>query len=99
MLHKSPGADQIQAELIQTGGEKLHSEIYKLIKLIWNKEELPHQWSQLSYLFKKKVIKLTVAIMKAYHYFQIPTKFYPNILLSRLIPHAGDIIGDHQCGF
>jgi hypothetical protein len=39
---KSPGADQIPAELIQAGGETLHSEIPKLIKLIWNKEELPH---------------------------------------------------------
>jgi hypothetical protein len=40
---KSLGVDQIPAELIQTGGETLHLEIYKLIKLIWNKEELPHQ--------------------------------------------------------
>jgi hypothetical protein len=41
---KSLGADQIPAELIQAGGETLHSEIHKLIKLIWNKEELPGQW-------------------------------------------------------
>jgi hypothetical protein len=32
--YKSPGADQIPAELIQAGGETLHSEIHKLIKLI-----------------------------------------------------------------
>jgi hypothetical protein len=42
--YKSPGVDQIPAELIQAGGETLRSEIHKLIKLIWNKEELPHQW-------------------------------------------------------
>jgi hypothetical protein len=41
--YKSPGVDQIPAELIQAGGDTLHSEIHKLIKLIWNKEELPHQ--------------------------------------------------------
>jgi hypothetical protein len=41
--YKSPGVDQIPAELIEAGGETLHSEIHKLIKLIWN-EELPHQW-------------------------------------------------------
>jgi hypothetical protein len=34
----SPGADQIPA-----WGETLHPEIHKLIMLIWNKEELPHQ--------------------------------------------------------
>jgi hypothetical protein len=42
--YKAPGSDQIPAELIEAGGETLHSEIHKLIMLIWNKEELPHQW-------------------------------------------------------
>jgi hypothetical protein len=34
--YKSPGVDQIPAELIQAGGETLRSEIRKLIKLIRN---------------------------------------------------------------
>jgi hypothetical protein len=44
--YRSPGVYQIPAELIEAGGETLHSEIHKLIKLIWNKEELPHQWKE-----------------------------------------------------
>jgi hypothetical protein len=36
-----PGVEP--AEIIQTGGETLCSDIYKLIMLIWNKEKLPHQ--------------------------------------------------------
>jgi hypothetical protein len=43
---KSPGIDQILAELIQAGGETLHSEIRKLFNSIWNKEELPQQWKE-----------------------------------------------------
>jgi hypothetical protein len=39
--YNSPGVDQIPAELIQAGEETLLSEIHTLIKLIWNKEELP----------------------------------------------------------
>jgi hypothetical protein len=35
-LYKSPGSDQISAELIQTGGVILRSEIHKLINSIWN---------------------------------------------------------------
>jgi hypothetical protein len=38
--YKSPGSDQIPAELIQ-GGEILLSAIHKLINSVWNKEELP----------------------------------------------------------
>jgi hypothetical protein len=28
------------------GGGGVHSEIHKLIMLIWNEEELPHQWKE-----------------------------------------------------
>jgi hypothetical protein len=44
--YKSPGSDQIPAELIQAGGEMLLSAIHKLIYSIWNKEELPDQWNE-----------------------------------------------------
>jgi hypothetical protein len=39
--YKSPGSDQIPAELIQAGGEILGSKIHKLINSLWNEEELP----------------------------------------------------------
>jgi hypothetical protein len=44
--YKSPGSDQIPAELIQAGGEMLPSEIHNLINSIWNKEELSEQWKE-----------------------------------------------------
>jgi hypothetical protein len=40
---KSPGTDQIPAELIQAGGDTLYSESHKCVNSIWNKEELPWQ--------------------------------------------------------
>jgi hypothetical protein len=43
---KSPGSDQIPADLIQAGGQILRSKNHKLIKSIWNKEELPDQWKE-----------------------------------------------------
>jgi hypothetical protein len=44
--YKSPGSAQIPAELNQAGGQTLQSEIHKLIKSIWSKEELPEQWKK-----------------------------------------------------
>jgi hypothetical protein len=43
---KSAGSDQIPAELIEAGVKILYSETHKLIMLLWNKEELPHQWKE-----------------------------------------------------
>jgi hypothetical protein len=37
--YKSPGSDEIPAELIEAGGEALLSAICKLINSVWNKEE------------------------------------------------------------
>jgi hypothetical protein len=41
--YKSPGSEQIPAELIQAEGEILLSAIHKLFNSIWNKKELPNQ--------------------------------------------------------
>jgi hypothetical protein len=44
--YKLPCNIQILAELIHAGGETLWYEIHKLIKSVWNNEELPNQWKE-----------------------------------------------------
>jgi len=44
--HKSPGIDQIPAELIFGRGRAICYEIQKLIISIWNKEKLPEGWKK-----------------------------------------------------
>jgi hypothetical protein len=41
--YKSPCSDQIPAEMVQTGGETLQTEVHKLVNSIWGREELPDQ--------------------------------------------------------
>jgi hypothetical protein len=41
--YKFPGICHILVELVQAGGETLHSEIRELVNSIWNKEELFEQ--------------------------------------------------------
>ena len=43
--HKSPGTDQIPAELIKAGGSAIRCAIHKL-NAVWNKEELPGEWKE-----------------------------------------------------
>jgi hypothetical protein len=56
-VYKSPGSDQILAQLIQVGGATCF-EIYRLIGCIWNKEELPQQWKKCIILPIYRVMKL-----------------------------------------
>jgi hypothetical protein len=75
--YKSPGTDQIPAELIRAGGETLYSEIHRLICFVWNKEELPQQWKESIIIkFIKRVIRLTVIIINESPSYQLPTNFY-----------------------
>jgi hypothetical protein len=53
-MYKSPGSNQIPAELIQAGGELLQSEIHKLINSICNKKELCDQWKSILVPIYKK---------------------------------------------
>jgi hypothetical protein len=94
---KSPSVAQILAELIQVGQETLHSEIHKLIKLIWNKEELPHQWKKSTVVpIHKKGDKTDCSNNHSISLLSTSYKILSNILLFRLNPYAHTHIGHHQ---
>jgi hypothetical protein len=98
--YKSPGTDQILAELIQAGGNKLHSEICKLINCIWNEEELPEQWKESIIVpIYKKGDKTDCSNYRGISLLSTSYKILSNILLARLTVYVDEIIGDHQCGF
>jgi hypothetical protein len=91
--HKSAGAVQIPAELFQAGGETFRSEIHKLIKLIWNKEELPHQWKgSIMVPNHKKVDKTDCGCDRGISLLSTSYKMLSNIL-CRQTPYADEITG------
>ena len=98
--HRSPGIGQIPAELIKTGCNTIRCAIHKLIIVIWNKEELPEEWKESIIVpIHKNGDKTDCYIYMGISLLPTPYKILSNILLSRLIPYAEEIIGDHQCGF
>ena len=44
--HKSPGTEQISAELIKARGRTICNETHTFIISIWNKKELPEEWKE-----------------------------------------------------
>jgi hypothetical protein len=65
--YKSPGSDEIPAELIQAGGETLCPKIRKLINPIWNKEELPDHWKKSIFMRVYKTGNKTYCSILGYH--------------------------------
>jgi hypothetical protein len=97
--YKSPGTDQIPAELIKAGGET-YSQIHRLICSIWNKEELPRQWKESIIVPTcKKGVTNDCNNYRGISLLSTAYKILPKILLARLTPYVNEVIGDHQCGF
>jgi hypothetical protein len=86
---KSPGSDQIPAELI-----------HKLINSVWNKEELPNLWKEPIFVPVHKMgDKTDCNNYRGISLLSTSYKILSDILLPRLIPYIDEITRDHQCGF
>jgi len=98
--HKSPGINQILAELIKAGGITSCLEIHELITSSWKKEELPEEWKELIIVpIHEKGDKTDCNNYRGISLLPTSYKILSNILLSRLIPYEKEIIRDHQRGF
>ena len=98
--HKTPGIDQIPAEQIKAGGRTIYLEINKLIISTWKKEKLPEEWKKSIIVpTHKKGDKRDCNNYGGISILQTTYNILSTIMLSRLIPYAKEIIGDHQCGF
>ena len=87
--HKSPGFDQIPAELIKSEDRTIRGAIHKLIIAIWNKEELPEEWKESVIVpIHKKGDKTECNNYWGISFLPTTYKILSKILLSRLIPYA-----------
>jgi hypothetical protein len=67
---------------------------------IWNNEELPQQWKESTIVpIYKKGDKTDCNNYRRISLLSTAYRILSNILLARLTPYVGEIIGDHQCGF
>ena len=74
--------------------------IFSCAEVIWNKEELPEEWKESIIVpIHKKGDKTDCNNYRGISLLSTTYKILSNILLSRLIPYAEEIKGDHQCGF
>jgi len=95
--HTSPSTDQIPVELMKAGGRIMYYEIHQFIISIWSKEELSEEWKEsiIVHIYKK-CDKRDCSNYRGISLLPTMYKILFNILLSRLIPHAEESIGDRQ---
>jgi len=71
-----------------------------LLFLFGIRRNLPEEWKEsITVPTHKKGDKRHCSNYRGISLLLTTYKILPNILLSRLTPHAKEIIGDHQCGF
>ena len=86
-------------KLIKAGDNTIRCAIHKIIIAIWNKEELPGEWKESIIVpINKKGDKTDCNNYRDISLLPTTYKSLSYVLLSRLIPYAEEIIGDHQCG-
>ena len=97
---KSVCVDNIPAELVQAGGEDVITAITTICNKIWQTGEWPTPWTQsLVITLPKKGNLQQCQNYRKSSFISHPNKVMLKIILNRLRPKAGKIIGEEQAGF
>jgi len=95
--YKSPGTDQVPAELIQAGSNILHFEIHKPINSIWIKEALPQQWKgSIIVPIYKNGDRNEYSNCRGMSLLAATYNVLSSIVVSRLTPYVYEISGDSE---
>lgn len=97
---KSPGVDNIPAELIQDGGEPTITMLTQICNKIWQTGEWPTSWTKsLVIVLPKKGNLQQCQNYRTISLISHPSKVMLRIILNRLKPQAEEIIAEEQAGF
>ena len=97
---KSPGVDNIPAELVKEGGEAMIDALTLICNKIWQTGEWPAPWTQSLIITLPK--KGNLQLCQNYRTISLishPSKVMLKVILNRLKPQAEQIIAEEQAGF
>ena len=98
---KSPGADGLEAEILQAGGDKMIDLLHKIISYDWVEEEIPQEWidATLVSLYKSGP-RDQCGNFRGISLLSVVGKVLSRILLDRLVREIADnALPESQCGF
>jgi sorting nexin-29 len=98
--NRSPGPDNIIAELLKTKQEIIEATLQRRVCQIWMEEIIHEQWEDgLICPIHKKGDQLELNNYRRITLLNTGYKIFSNILYERLQPYMESIVGKYQCGF
>jgi sorting nexin-29 len=99
--NKSPGIDNIPAELCKNVGGLLLNKICSLIKRIWKEEKMPTDWTTniILPIYKNRGDKLQCKNYRGISLLCTVYKILTNVLNNILKKYSEHVIGEYQAGF
>jgi hypothetical protein len=99
--NKSPGIDNIPAELYKKGGQLLKNKVHRLIKGIWIEARVPTDWKTniIVRIYKNKGDKLQCKIYRGISLLCTGYKILTTVSNNRLKKYTEHITGEYQAGF
>ena len=98
--NKSPGIDNIPAEIWKYGGDILTDKMHDLITIIWREEITPDRWEGgILVPLHKKGDKLVCSNYRGINLLVTAYKVLTIIIYEKMKPFAESIIGEYQAGF
>ena len=100
--NKSPGVDNIPAELLKQGGYLCTRALHQYITKVWADENIPQQWrdANIVTIYKNKGDKTICGNHRGISLLAVAGKVLAKVMLQRLISNISEtILPESQCGF
>ena len=94
---KSPGVDNVPAELIKHGGEAMIDAFLIICQNIWETKTWPEEWTKSLIIMMQK--KGNLRCCNNYRTISHPSKIMLRIILNRLKGKAEELLSEEQAGF
>jgi hypothetical protein len=97
---KTPGADNVNSELLQAAGPQMTQRIQNLILNIWRSERMPDEWNKsIICPIYKKVEKSEYSNYRGISLLNTAYKILTIVINNRLTTYAEDLLSQEQNGF
>lgn len=99
-LENKPHMKMVLAPIWLRVEDRLWKEIYGLIQIIWNTDDLPEDWrTAITCPIHKMGSKLTCNNYRGISVLNVTYKIFTTILAKYIEPFAENILSEYQCGF